>query len=216
MNNIENLKKYIENNFQDLKLTRPLFYNSNVGIRFEIGDSSKDDKEYLKGVCERSTKIFEDVFKPDSEIFIVVKSYEALGEYDEDCNFHLYEERQQSPEIEHIIKKYIQNDKVIKEIESTVEPIAELDELNEEFLTRTYCICCTTKDVNYKDMLMEFDYETYFIDKTSGIVYFMYDYRGLDVIAKNTKDLYHIYNKYNDWILDYDKKQIDSLFKNNL
>lgn len=41
----------------------------------------------------------------------------------------------------------------------------------------------------------------------------MYDDRGLDVVAKNKENLQKLYVMFNNWILDYDRKQIDETFK---
>lgn len=37
----------------------------------------------------------------------------------------------------------------------------------------------------------------------------MYDDRGLDIISTDQETLRLIYKKHNDWILDYDREQID-------
>ncbi|MFD1206338.1 DUF3885 domain-containing protein [Sporosarcina contaminans] len=44
------------------------------------------------------------------------------------------------------------------------------------------------------------------------MIYHLYDDRGCDIIAVNIEDLRELYEKYNDWILDYDRERIDLLF----
>ena len=41
----------------------------------------------------------------------------------------------------------------------------------------------------------------------------MYDDRGLDIVSADNETLRPIYNKHNDWILDYDREQIDRQFE---
>jgi len=40
----------------------------------------------------------------------------------------------------------------------------------------------------------------------------MYDDRALDAIATQSKTLLNLYRAFNDWILDYDRRQVDRLF----
>ena len=45
------------------------------------------------------------------------------------------------------------------------------------------------------------------------MIYHFYDDRGCDVIASNKEDLHQLYIACHDWILDYDRDQIDQLFE---
>ncbi|PFL24883.1 DUF3885 domain-containing protein [Bacillus cereus] len=42
---------------------------------------------------------------------------------------------------------------------------------------------------------------------------FIYDDRGCEVIAKNKDKVRDLYEKYKEWIPDYERESIDSLFK---
>jgi hypothetical protein len=53
----------------------------------------------------------------------------------------------------------------------------------------------------------------FFIDPKRHIIYYLYDDRGLNVISNNKEALLPLYNKYNSWILDYDRALIDHIFK---
>ncbi|MBY0029243.1 DUF3885 domain-containing protein [Priestia aryabhattai] len=43
-------------------------------------------------------------------------------------------------------------------------------------------------------------------------MYFLYDDRGCDVLASNKESIRFFYEEYNNWILDYDREEIDLLF----
>ena len=46
---------FLKENFPNLKLRPPLFYNWDIGIRFELGNPDDEDVEtYMKGVYERA------------------------------------------------------------------------------------------------------------------------------------------------------------------
>ena len=46
-----------------------------------------------------------------------------------------------------------------------------------------------------------------------GIMINPYDDRGMDVLGPNRDLLKMIYNKRNDWLLDYDREQMDAYYK---
>ena len=55
--------------------------------------------------------------------------------------------------------------------------------------------------------------EVYFINIDKKLIFHMYDDRGLDLIAADKESLKSIYEKYNDWILDNDRKKIQKQFE---
>lgn len=41
----------------------------------------------------------------------------------------------------------------------------------------------------------------------------MYDHRGLDILGPDVRSLRHLYETYNELILDYDRPAINALFE---
>jgi hypothetical protein len=190
------IKSYYDN--QDV-LVSPAFYNSKVAIRFEIGDPSIDynDPEYLKGAYEKAIELFEQVFDPNSKIYLVINTY-----------------NKNETEIKEILKDYLKP----KVININSEHIED----NDIILTR-HCINCKFKDINYKKLLPAIcnsdmnkqpciDDHVFFVNKDTRVIYHLYDDRGLDIIANNKDNIINLYEKYNDWILDYDREVIDETF----
>lgn len=54
----------------------------------------------------------------------------------------------------------------------------------------------------------------YFLNAKCAILYHLYDDRGVDIVANDKYSLLPLYQKYNEWILQYDKAKIDQLFAN--
>lgn len=54
--------------------------------------------------------------------------------------------------------------------------------------------------------------DTYFLNQRTGVIFNMYDDRGLDIIAPNADVLRPIYEGHSDLILDYDRQQIAATF----
>lgn len=217
MDNIKFLDKYLEDNFSDLLLRKPLFYNSKIGIRFEIGNPDIDyrDKKYMEGVYARSIKLFEKLFYPDTDIYLVANSH-ISNENIEDKN-----------QAKELLRGYLINEKMYGEIECIKLPwIYQDEDDDEELLINTFrhCLSCKVKDVDFKRLLKaignhdmgiepSFHDEVFFINKNSHIIYHLYDDRGLDIVSNKVSTLEHIYMEYNQWILDYDRKTINQIFE---
>jgi hypothetical protein len=52
----------------------------------------------------------------------------------------------------------------------------------------------------------------YFININKKTIFHVYDDRGCDVLATLPETIRDMYERYNDWILDYDKPEIDKVF----
>lgn len=59
----------------------------------------------------------------------------------------------------------------------------------------------------------ESGYDIYFINLTKKVIYHLYDDRGCDILAADKETIRFLYEEYNDWILDYDRDEIDTLFR---
>ena len=52
----------------------------------------------------------------------------------------------------------------------------------------------------------------YLIDWKAGVVVHVYDDRGMDVIAPTRETLLPLYERFNSWLLDYDRQAMDAVF----
>jgi len=206
---------YMKNNFPNLYLCPPLFYNWNYGLRFEIGNPTmgiwKDPDRtiinnlYFNEALERAKKLFQLTFKPSDKIF---------------CIFQKYSKGKQKIKKRHYCYKYI---KYFDKIESfNVTDLFDPEDI--EYKSEHYhrlIFHTKVNNVNYTDILNRTIFcdfggnplENYFINVDKNIIFHLYDDRGLDIIAKDKYMLQEAYLEYNDWILDYDRDKIDLLFK---
>ena len=53
---------------------------------------------------------------------------------------------------------------------------------------------------------------TYLYGPDSGVVFYVYDDRGMDIMALTPEPLMAVYRKYNSWVLDYDRPRIEGAF----
>lgn len=218
MKNIEKLNKYLENYFPNLKLCKPLFYNSEIGIRFEIGCSEVDsnDEQYIESVYSRSLQLFEEVFSKEDNILLVVNAHRSFDSESEMTNEN------------EVFPVFFINPKNFEhELDSEEIPFCYLEEdesVEDSIKTIRYCYDCNLKKIKYTELLkaianQDLGYkpavidEVYFINTDTNIIYHLYDDRGLDLISNNKASLEKLYIKYNSWILDYDRDRINNLFR---
>ena len=193
-------------------LTHPLFYNSKVAIRFNIGDNENevylDDEddlivnpEYVSACLERAKQVYNSLGKEPN--ILVIDGY-------------LYE----NDRIESFINTVITTIEFTYPQETKVEKIFEDgEEINHIFL------CWELNEFSPDKLLNEIimadlgsgnlflTSSVYFVCSDENILFHLYDDRGADLCAEKTESIFHIYNDLNDLILEYDRERIDSIFK---
>lgn len=197
------------------KLEQPIFYNAPVGIRFEIGYLmpiyikkffiNTLNPAYVNSTLERATTIYSHLQSAPNLLRI-------------DC---LSDEKKEKKSIADICKYAglpLPHEKVIEMLP---------DELENDMYIRQIQLYWDLSKFNFSPnkLLLEiikgdlsgypqFVQNTYFINSKDSILFHLYDDRGLDVVAKDKSSILSLYRDYNDWILDYDREKIDSLFAN--
>lgn len=211
--NIE-LKEFLTNYFDGLTIKKPLFYNHKIGIRFNLQIEADTDEEYFTEVDKRSVLLFESVFCNDDDIYIV---------------FYDYKYKKNKIRIGNYCLKQV-SDFTNKNVDYLLVRQLYGNDFHKDLYNRAIVKTKVGK-VNYKnilDAIGKIDFpplkpridkkgflsnkEIFFINQNKKIIFNMYDDRGLDIIATKKDDLLGIYQKYNDWILEYDRKGIDTIF----
>ncbi len=208
-------RQFLGDNFQGLRLRKPLFYSWDFGLRFDLQVGKTDTDEYFQEVTRRASTIFKTAFDDSDNLFLVFMDYK-------------YKRR-----------KIIFSNITFKQIDSlekseiTYSKEFRLYEPGDKFDIRNIAIIKLTTDrVNYKNILTAIRHtdfpprqprldqngfltgkEIYFVNIDKKLIFHMYDDRGLDIISADKETLRPIYKKHNDWILDYDREQIDKQFE---
>lgn len=207
-------QEFINENFKGLKLRKPLFYNWKFGLRFNLQAENINTEKYFEEVNKRAVAIFETTFSNTDNIFLILTDYKFRRKKIRFSNYIFNQ-------IDNLKKQEISYSKVKK----LYEPNDELD------IRNIAAIKLTTKRLNYRNILSAIansdflsrqprydkrgvftDAEIYIINIDKKIILNMYDDRGLDIICTDKDTIFPIYKKYNDLILDFDRKKIDNLF----
>ncbi|MEK5063664.1 DUF3885 domain-containing protein [Cytobacillus sp. FSL R5-0596] len=207
----------MEENFPTLKLKPPLFYNWNIGIRFELGVDYDSDEifegcPYLNGVYKRAITLFKSLHSSEDKIYIVVNVNDfADGEtFNRKLN---------------IFSKYVNDKSVLYKLQQrTIPYIFPEDDEDGTYRTHRFTLKGKTSDLQYAAILKaicnqdmglkpSISHDVFFINIDRGTIFHVYDDRGCDLVATSTNTIRDIYEEYNDWILYYDRKQIEKVFK---
>nr|WP_154319282.1 DUF3885 domain-containing protein [Metabacillus idriensis] len=211
------INDYKKENFSNLSLRPPLFYNWEIAIRFELGvewNREYDDKNsrYLKGVYNRALTLFESVHKPDEEIFVVM-------------DVNVFGNRKSYKNNRRLFSPYVYEKTTLYRLNHAVIPyIFPEDNEDEKYKTHRFTLKSKTSDIKYIPLLKamcnqdlgiqpNIYHRIYFFNIKRKTIFHIYDDRGCDLLAASPKTIRDIYNNFNDWILDYDRDEIDKVFQ---
>ncbi|WP_332698951.1 DUF3885 domain-containing protein [Halalkalibacter lacteus] len=208
---------YINENFSNLKLRPPLFYSWGIGIRFELGvegnrEYDYENSPYVQGVYERAITLFKSLHSQDEEIFVVVD----VNDFGDGRSY-----KQKA----RVFSPYVYERLVLYKLKHTEIPyIFPEDNEDGKYKTHRFTLKCKTSDIKYIPLLKaicnqdlgiqpSIFHRIYFLNIKRATIFHVYDDRGCDLLATSPEAIQDIYNKYNDWILDYDRNEIDKVFK---
>ncbi|ALC85240.1 hypothetical protein AM499_04975 [Bacillus sp. FJAT-22090] len=210
------LNNFMNENFPNLELRPALFYNWDIGIRFQLGvdydsDYCYENRPYLKGVYNRAITLFKTLHLQKDEIFVVanVNDFGDFAAFNRKLN---------------IFSKYIQDKSVLNKLTHTTLPyVFPEDDEDGKYKTHRFILKCKTSEIKYIPLLKaicnqdmgikpKIYHDVFFINIKKETIFHVYDDRGCDLLATSPESIRDIYDKYNDWILDYDRNEIDQVF----
>ena len=197
---------------------RPIFYNAPIGIRFEIGGDegvylkkNKFNPAYVSAALNRAKTIYENL--PSSPNIMRMDVYPNNG-----CP-------SQEKSIEAVIQLICKTTGISQPDEQILETYRDDEEdEDDEILTRFQLYWDLNKLSISKDILLneiiKYDIagvetyisNVYFVDTQNAVLFFLYDDRGADLVAANKELIRPIFERFNSWILDYDREEIEATF----
>lgn len=210
------LNVFMAENFPDLSFRPPLFYNWEIGIRFELGvefsrDYNYENSPYVQGVYKRAISLFHSLHSKNEEIIIVV-------DVDDFEDGTAYKHRGR------IISPYLYEKTVLYKLRHKELPyIFPEDDEDGEYRTHRFTLRCKVSDLRYIPLLKAIcnqdlgiqpsvSHRIYFLNVQRKTIFHVYDDRGCDILAASPEAIKNIYQRYNSWILDYDRAEIDKVF----
>ncbi|MDQ0229024.1 DUF3885 domain-containing protein [Metabacillus malikii] len=212
-----NVTDFMREAFPNVKLEPGLFYSWDIGMRFELGgkwtnedDEKYPDSPYLNRCYQRTITLFEALHNPEDDLFIVIDVYDYKNGKNikrQLVNFPRYVEKSFVNKIKHQKIRY---------------PYSEGAE-EDTYDIHRFSLKCKRNDFKYKALLKAICnhdmgvrpaiyHPVYFINIHKRTIFHVYDDRGCDLLATAPEAIRKIYETYNNWILDYDRAEIDQVF----
>ncbi|MGU3472214.1 DUF3885 domain-containing protein [Paenibacillus sp. D51F] len=208
------LDEFLSSTFPRLQLKSPLFYSSEIAIRFELG-GNLNERSRVERVIHRALSIFNEFNQRTDEVYLTVfvDSWDEnpVASFEKDVYelFLAYASGVRNEDIDKLEQEFRYKD-----------PDENGDD---DTITLRYCTKVKVKDLKVEELLgaianREMGYEPrivgdiFLVNETKKSIFYLYDDRGMDVVADDTRTLRAVYEKYNNWILDYDRSRIDKIF----
>lgn len=194
---------YCKKHFSNIELVVQLFFQTSIGIRFEIGTGHFSDPDYVKRCVFRARNIFNDLFQDNDDVYIVANSHETFP--DDICTADISS-----------LKPLIYN---YDECFFPYQSINDKDWRCERYILKTnikdFDVSNVLESIIWSDVDGRNDLQTcvFIINPRNNVIFQLYDDRGLDVISDKYESLYKTYKKYSDWILNYNRKEIENRFE---
>lgn len=209
------LEEYMKEKFPNLELKPPLFYNWNISIRFELGvewDKAYDypNNPYILRCYKRAITLFESVHSPSDDIYVVVD----VNDYDKGKNINRRLKN---------FPPFVDKSLLYKLNHKVIPYVFPEDDKEGLYKTHRFILKCRTSDFKYIPLLKaicnhdlgikpSFFNRVYFVNTNKNTIFHVYDDRGCDLLATSPETIRDLYKKYNDWILDFDRLEIDKVF----
>ncbi|MEC1735271.1 DUF3885 domain-containing protein [Bacillus mojavensis] len=207
------VNEYVLENFPGLRLAPPLFYNWQIGIRFEIGvgynvNAAYLHSPYIDNAYKRAVTLFKSLHADNDDIFVIADAVGFGGGRGYKTKLHIF-------------SRYIREKAVLKKLQHIAVSYTCSDDDDK---THRFFLRCKAGDVRYIPMLRaicnqdmgikpSISLNIYFINIKKRTIFHLYDDRGCDILAAAAETIRDMYETYNSWILDYDKEKINRLFE---
>lgn len=214
------IKPYLNEKFPNLQLIPSLYEQWDIGIHFFLGknihqfkhNGQLNDKMFAT-VYEQVQDIFNDLFDQEDELLLVT-------------NIYRYKKQRQVYRIK-VYQPNIKDKSILKQLQMKTYPYPFETDENEIYEMQQFFLCCKVKDVRIDHLLKGTIHEdfplkprfttdhlhypdVFFINRSKDIIFFIYDDRGCEVIAKTPEKLRVLYKKYTNWIDPINRQQIEN------
>lgn len=201
------------------QLTRPIFYNSPFGIRFEIGgtesvylnnkdnDISIVNPLYVDAAFARAETLYNGL--PSKPNILRIDVYPKGNDTHEEIKRVAEAGGLPFPH-EQVLKQYELDDHDRGESITIIELYWSLEKIS--FSPSKLLMKTIRADI---DNSSEFNADVYFANTDDIYLFFVYDDRGADLVAQNKETIRPLFENFKSCILNYDREKIMRLFDPN-
>lgn len=171
------------------EITRPIFYNTPQCLRFEIGSGHFSEKEYHTAALRRAETLLSALpCSPDILRIDFNTSEDSLETFLAKANLPAPDEIRPDEEILHLYWNL---------------PATTIDTKN------------LLREIIRSDFggIWQLGSSVFFMDTRTATLFYLYDDRGADLAGADKHYLKRMYEKYDRWILDYDRDAMLNMLK---
>lgn len=222
------LKEYMNQTFPGVTLVPYIYSQWENHLHFDFGKNKYQFKEgtdeynmdYFKQLYQYNKEVFHDIFSKKDTVFLVTNVY------------RFKKGKMKNPQKINIYNRFIKKSALKFHIRQETLRFLFEDEESDLFCTYQFSLKCLAGDIKHEPLIQAANHEdfpglyprfgskkeisypdVFLINATKDIIMFIYDDRGCEVIAKNKEIIRGLYEKYKEWIPDYERESIDDLFK---
>lgn len=218
------LQEYLHKTFPGLILKPSLYLQWKTGVHFGLAEGiyqfKKDDELNLhmfNMAYRQAITLFNALFDDEDELFLATNVYQEKKANHKTKPFNVY-------------KTALKDRKLAYRLIMETRPYVFDDEEAEERSTSLYHLKCSKQDLRYVSLIKAacnedfplkpkfrrekgmYYPDVFFINVTKNLIYFIYDDRGCEVIAADKETLRPVYEKYSEWLYEYDREDMKRLF----
>ncbi|HYX33657.1 MAG TPA: DUF3885 domain-containing protein [Oligoflexus sp.] len=195
------IKNQVESIFGLNVFDHPLFYRYQGGLRLELSQGGTHLNQFLTAVA-RAKVVCDYVFQNESDITICLQSH-ATNLADllrsmrqlREAGIVMPSDREHwlspEPDDEELIRRML------------------VFSLPKDFISNVlWCACSSDFAIRPRP-----GFSCYLLNLDLGIAILPYDDRGMDIVGPNHTYLKSLYNKFQDFLLDYDRDVMDQTFR---
>ncbi|OAH57661.1 hypothetical protein AWH48_01180 [Domibacillus aminovorans] len=220
-----NLQEYLHTTFPGLILKPSLYLQWETGIHFELAkemyqfkDNGKLNLKMFDLVYSQALSIFNDLFSEQDEIFLVTNVYHRKNSTSRTKRMKVYVNSIKNKNLKFHLKQ------------ETLPYVFDDEEEANEYYTSQFYLKCSKQDLRYpllikaacnEDFSLKPKFrqekglyypDVFFINISKNLIFFIYDDRGCEVISDNKETLRLVYEKYHDWLYEYNREEMKQLF----
>lgn len=220
-------KEYMNQTFPGVTLVPSIYFQWENHLHFDFGkdkyqfkeDGNTYNMEYFTQLYRYNKSLFKDIFSKEDTVFLVTNVY------------RFKQENIKNAQKINVYNRFIKKRDLKFHIRQETFPFLFEDEEADLYCTYQFSLKCLAEDIKYEPLIQSANHEdfpdlrprlgrkkeishpdVFFINVTKDIIMFIYDDRGCGVIAKNKEKIRDLYEKYKEWIPEYERESIDDLF----
>lgn len=213
------LSNYLQSQFPGLKLMPSIYQQWNIGIPFtfaeeiyQFNEQGQLNMNRFELVYEQATTLFKELFASEDEVMLVTKMYKMAEKEKRTRKLKVYQ-------------SHLKQRKKLYQLQVETMPYPFEVEDAGAYQLQQFSLLCQCRDVQIDSLIKAAAHEdfplkprfggyhvnypdVFFINLTRDVIFFIYDDRGCEVIARNVQILRQLYEKYGNWIDEVDRADV--------